>query len=100
MLLDDRPADREPHTHAIRLRREECVEQSAHILRFDPDPGILYRDEYLIVAVLTRSYLQIAAATAHGTQGLDSVHQKIHHDLVQLNAVPEHGRQRRSQVSA
>ena len=100
MLFDDGPADREPHTHAIRLRREEGVEQSAHILRFDSDPGVLYRDEYLIVPVLTRSYLKIARAAGRGTKGLDTVDQKIHHDLLQLNAVTEHWRQRRGEVRA
>jgi hypothetical protein len=29
VLCDNRSADRQPHAHAIRLRREEGVEQSA-----------------------------------------------------------------------
>jgi hypothetical protein len=51
---------------SLGYRCEEGVEQSAHTLRFDPDPGILHRDEYLIVLVLTRSYLKIATAAGHG----------------------------------
>jgi hypothetical protein len=48
MLLDDRPADRQPHAHAVRLRREEGVEQPVDIFWLDSDAGILDRNEHLI----------------------------------------------------
>jgi hypothetical protein len=52
MLLDDRPADRQPHAHAVRLRREEGVEQPVDIFWLDSDAGILDRNEHLIGPVL------------------------------------------------
>jgi hypothetical protein len=87
MLLDNRPADRQPHAHAIRLRREEGVEQAADMFRLDSGAAILHRDEYLIGPFLARSYPQLAMAVCHHTHGLDAVHQKIHYDLLQLDAV-------------
>src|SRR5216684_2133177 len=55
MLLDNRPADRQSHAHAARLRREEGGEQPGDIFRRDPDAGILDRNKYLIGPVLARS---------------------------------------------
>src|ERR1700722_8139268 len=37
--------------------------------------------------MLARSYLQFAMAACHRTHGLDAVHQKIHYNLLQLDAV-------------
>src|ERR1700726_2701716 len=87
MCFDDRSADRQPHAHAIRLRREEGVEQPADMFRLDSDTGILHRDQYLIGPVLARSYAQFATTVCHRTHGLNAVHQKIHYNLLQLDAV-------------
>src|SRR6266436_2967197 len=62
MLLDNRPADRQPDAHAFRLRREEGVEQPVDIFRLDADAGILDRNEHLIGPVLARSYQQFVTA--------------------------------------
>ena len=94
MLLDNRPADRQPEAHAFRLRCEEGVEQLADRFRLDPDAGILDRNEYLVGPVHSRSYLQYATAVGYGSHGLDGVHQKIQYDLLQLDAVAMDRRQR------
>ncbi len=57
------------------------------MFRFDSDAGILHRDEYLIGPVLARSDAKFAMAVCHRTHGLDAVHQKIHYNLLQLDAV-------------
>ena len=98
MLLDDRPADRQPHAHAIGLRRKEGVEQPADMFRRDSGAGILHRNEYLIGPVLARAYQQFATGPRHPTHGLNAVHQKIHHNLLQLDAVAIDGWERRPQV--
>ena len=82
MPLDNRPADRQPHAHAIRLRREEGVEQPANVFRLDSGAGIFHRNKYLIGPVLARSYPQFAMAFCHCAHGLDAVHQKIHYNLL------------------
>src|SRR6266852_4900656 len=57
------------------------------MFRLDSDAGILHRNEYLIGPVLARSYPQFATAACHRTHRLDAIHQKINHNLLQLDAV-------------
>src|SRR6266851_2641313 len=98
VLFDDRSSDRQPHAHAIRLRREESVEHLVDIFQLDSGARILHRNEYLIGLVLARSYPQFATAACHGTQGLDAVHQKIHDNLLELDAVAIDRWKRRPEV--
>src|ERR1700741_3443540 len=57
------------------------------MFRLDSDAAILHRHEYLIGLVLARSYPRFAIAVCHHTDSLDAVHQKIHYNLLQLDAV-------------
>src|SRR5919109_4785926 len=43
--LDDRAADRHPHTHAFGLGRIKGLEEPLHALRVKPDARVLYCDE-------------------------------------------------------
>src|ERR1700752_5531546 len=98
MLLDDRPADRQSDAQAVRLRREEGVEQPVDIFWLDTDAGILDRNKHLIGPVLARSNQKFATAVGHGSHGLDAVHQKIHYGLLQLNSVAINRRERRPEA--
>ena len=95
MLLDNRPTDRQADAHAVRLCGEEGAEQPVDIFRLDSDTGILDRNEYLIGSLLVRAYPQFVTAACHGTHGLNAVHKKIHHDLLQQDPITQHRRQRR-----
>src|SRR5258707_3568184 len=68
------------------------------MFRFDSDAGILHRDEYLVGPVLARSDAKFAMAVCHRTHGLDAVHQKIHYNLLQLDAVAIDRWKRRPEV--
>src|SRR6266852_248756 len=46
MGVDDRPADRQPHAHAIGLGGVEGVEQAVHGLRGEPRTRILDRNQH------------------------------------------------------
>jgi hypothetical protein len=48
--IDDRPADRQPHTHAAGFGGEEGVEQPVRILGGDPDAAIRHTYEHLVWA--------------------------------------------------
>jgi len=98
MPLDNGSADRQPHADTVRLGREEGVEHPVDIFRLDSGAGILHRDAYLIGPVLERPYLQFARTACDATHGLDAVHQKIHDNLLQLDAVAINRRKRRPEV--
>src|SRR5215467_5737959 len=44
--IDDRPADREPHTHALGLGGVKGVKQTVKTLRAKSRAGILHRDDH------------------------------------------------------
>jgi hypothetical protein len=48
MTFYDRPADRQPHAHAMGFRRKERIEDAIDVLRFDPGSGVFYRDQQMI----------------------------------------------------
>jgi len=48
MRLDDRPADRQPHAHAIGFRRKKSVEDSVDVLRIDPCSCVSHRDQQIV----------------------------------------------------
>jgi len=47
MSLDNRTADRQAHAHAIRLRREEGIEQLTGVRRVDANTAIPDLNQYL-----------------------------------------------------
>ena len=54
MILNNGAADRESHTHPLRLSGVESIEDLFEILPVDPDPGVLHGDEQLVGFVLDR----------------------------------------------
>ncbi len=69
--IDDRPADRESHTHAAGFGGEEGGEQPVRILGGDPDAAIRHTYQHLLCLVLTRSDHQFARPTV--TDCIDSM---------------------------
>src|SRR5258708_4941625 len=63
--LDDRPADRQSHTHALRFGCIERAENLFEILPVNSHSAILNRDQHLIGFVRTRADDQLARAITH-----------------------------------
>src|SRR3954453_23499218 len=92
--LDDGTADRQSHAHPVGLGGEEGIEQLMHILGIDANPIVLYLYQHLAVFALARPDQQLTRTVGNGCHGLDAVDRQIHDDLLQLNPVGEHHRQR------
>src|ERR1700726_1889390 len=73
MGLDDRAAYRQAHAHAIRLRREEGVEQPTGVLRGAADSGITDLNQYMFGVVGPRSDQKFAGSIVDESHGLNAV---------------------------
>ena len=93
MSLHDRPADRKPHTDAVRLRREECFKYVIRIIIAKTDPGILDRDRHRGRRRNCRFDPQDARPIFDTAHRLDSIDDEIEHDLLHLNPVGQDRRQ-------
>src|SRR5215468_491865 len=62
MSLNDRAADRQAHTHSLRLGRVKGFEQAWEALRRQPRPGIPHGDAHAFRLVGFRADLQFAPA--------------------------------------
>ena len=87
--IDDRSADREAHTHSGGLGGEEGIEQPIHMLSLNPNPRVLYRDEYLIGVVAMRPNCDLARPVGDGRHGFHAVHYKIDDHLLYLDSVDQ-----------
>ena len=47
VVLNNRSADRQSHTHALRLGGVESIEDLIEIPWVDPDPGVLHGEEHV-----------------------------------------------------
>jgi hypothetical protein len=55
--FNDRSTDRQSHSHAVRLCREEGLEEVRHVLLIDANARILYADLYLVTITQPRADL-------------------------------------------
>src|SRR5437879_8154551 len=90
--IDDRPADRESHTHAAGFGGEEGVEQPVRILGGDPDAAIRYTYKHLVRLVLTRSDHQLARPIRDRLHRFNAIHHQVNDHLLQLDPITkDHG---------
>jgi hypothetical protein len=47
MICDDRPANRQPHTHSVGFRCKERLEDAVEVLRIDPRSGVFHGDNQM-----------------------------------------------------
>src|SRR5215470_7737858 len=92
MGVDDRAADRQPHSHAVRLRRVERLENALQLLRVDAWPSIAYCYENTSVVVF-RADQQLSCRQLSEPHCFDGIEDKVEDDLLQLNAISVNGRQ-------
>ncbi|EEF27629.1 conserved hypothetical protein [Ricinus communis] len=87
MRLGDGPADCQPHTHAVRLGRMECLEDPLARRSGNPRPRIRYRQHDFIVLAQLRRDPHRPFIGLHLRQRFDRVHQQVQHQLLQLHPV-------------
>ena len=85
--LDDGSADEEAHTHPVRLRREECIEDPAPIFRIDPRSCVLQRDQHLMRLLNLGFDHQQSGPLPDQSHGIDGIHGQIQEDLLQLDRI-------------
>src|ERR1700674_3122604 len=98
VLLDDRTADRETHSHARGLRGVERIEYAGRELRVDAGPRVPHRDTDMVGRLRFGADDQLARAVQDFVHGVQPVQQKVEHDLLQLNAVADHARERSGEL--
>ena len=62
MVFYDRPADRQPHAHALGLCRKERVKDTIQVLRIDPYSGVFHGDQHTVEFV---SFSSLFVEPAH-----------------------------------
>src|SRR5262249_26503206 len=75
VCFDDRAADRESHSQAVRLGRVEGAEKSVCVLRLDTDTDVLDRHQHPIGLMWLRAHDEHAIAVAdrrHSLHPIDS----------------------------
>src|SRR5215470_4979304 len=93
MSLNDRAADRQPHTHSLRFGRVEGFEQAWQALRRQPRPGIPYPDAHAFRLVGFRTDQQFAPAVTVAAHRLDGVDDQVDHHLLNLQPIAPKERQ-------
>ena len=71
--LDNREANRQPHTHPFSLRRKEGREKMIETFGLQPDPGVLHCDKNFVGFNQNRSDQQFSRFR-DGAHRLDAVH--------------------------
>ena len=88
MRFHDRTAYRQPHAHALRLRRIEGMEETPEALWAQPGAGIPHRDDDAMRAVPGGTNGQVSrSVVGEVTHRLDGIHHQIEHHLLELNPV-------------
>jgi hypothetical protein len=87
MGIDDRPADRESHAHALGLGGEQRIENAIGGSGIEADAGILDGNERFAVFGRLQRNPQIASAVGDIAHRLNTVSDQIEQHLLQLNSV-------------
>src|SRR6516162_559264 len=93
MSLNDRAADRQAHTHSLRLGRVEGFKEAWEALRCQPRPGIPHPDAHAFRLVGFRIDLQFAPAVTVAAHRLDGVNDQVDHHLLNLHPIAPKERQ-------
>ena len=77
MICDDRPANRQPHTHPVGFRCKERLEDAVDVLWIDPRSGVLQCDDHAGRIVALRTCPQYPRPIDYQTGGVDGIHHQI-----------------------
>src|ERR1700675_1987275 len=86
MRFYDGAADAKSHAGAVSLSGKEGIEDLVRLLRGEAHAGIADRHHELLALRTVRVDGKLARPI-HILHGIDAVHDKVHHDLLQLHTV-------------
>src|SRR6267142_1988475 len=87
--FDNGPANREPHTGPLRLRRKKCFENLIRLLRRQAHSCVADRNYNLFVFCLLRLNQQLSLPI-HIFHRFDAIEHQIHKNLLQQHAISHH----------
>ena len=90
---DDRPADGQAEAEALRLRRDERLEDRGEPVAGDAAAAVRDRDPNPPVAIPLRPHEQPALGGRHRRHRVAAVHQEVEDHLLELDAVAAYGRE-------
>src|SRR4029453_3249671 len=77
VILNNRAADLQPHTHSPRLGGVESIENLFEVLSIEPNAGVLHGHEQLVGFVLTGSNTHLPRSIRDSIHRFDTVHHQI-----------------------
>ena len=80
--FDNRAADRQPHAHAVGLRRVEWFKETRQSFRAQPGAGVSHPKAHLVRFGLPGSDEHFSGAVSNRTHCLDGVENEIEDDLL------------------
>jgi hypothetical protein len=86
MSFYDGTADRQAQSQALRLGREERLEQPWRRFGREPDAVVAHRDLRNVVHGANRK-LDLPSSVGRSSNRVDRILHQVHHDLLDLNAV-------------
>jgi hypothetical protein len=89
MRLYNRAANRQAHPHASRLRRVEGIEDPIDVFTVNSGTGIRNGDQNPIGFTDACLDLQYPRPGVRSTHGLDSIHDQIEENLLQLRLIAQ-----------
>jgi len=94
MGLDNRAGERQPHTHAVRLRREKWLEDLAGKVVGNPRPGIPNSQFDFAIRFAGPGFDDNTSRIDRaGLYCVNAVHNKVEQDLRQVHTIAKHARQ-------
>ena len=82
MIFDDRAAYRETHSHAVRLGREENIEEAVDISCCEAGASILDRNKYTVVAVKLGRNAQTSFSIDNCLHRIDGIRNEVEDHLL------------------
>ena len=77
VICDDRPANRQPHTHSVGFRCKERLEDAVEVLRIDPRSGVFHCDNQMTSFIDLGLYSKNAVTIHHIVHGVNGVRIKL-----------------------
>lgn len=100
VTVNNGPANRQPQTRALRLRRDERIEYVVEKLWIDAGSGVRHFNDNRPVTVTPGFHVHYAIALFDGVHGFNGVVDQVYDHLLQLPAVPQHLRKGGAKVDA
>src|SRR6266581_4451279 len=91
MGIDDRPTDRQSHSHSAGFRGVKCIEHALEMRRIDARPGIAHCHKDASV-VLFGADQQLSCPCLNRAHCFDRVQEQVQDHLLQLNAIAVNGK--------